>query len=401
MEISMLNLIRVGHGLALTVLFGALSAHSMPAFCLTRGEIRQALSEAVDAGWAQVRTPGLQVRIDVPGRGSWTFTRGLANLERNRPMRAGMQQPIGSVTKTMTGTLILQLVEQGMLSLDDKLSRWYPDAPEGDRITIAMLLNMSSGIADFENDREETDAYISSLLLKDPRHPFDIDEFIALGLSLERKFDPPGSDFSYTNTATELLGRIAERVTGRTYEQLLRRRLWRPLNMTRTLLNMRGGLQAPHARLYSPNVIPGQTVDVTRWGLSFSWAAGAVASTLPDLHRWAKALGTGRGVLRPETQALRSQHCTSSLGPPSKDFGLTAYYCLGTLIFRDSRDRVVAYWHNGEIWGATAMLAYFPLTGATYVGLANSDYEAGGSSAPLAVMQRALIAAPELFGVGE
>ena len=130
----------------------------MPAFCLTRGEIRQALSEAVDAGWAQVRTPGLQVRIDVPGRGTWTFTRGLANLERNRPMRAGMQQSIGSVTKTMTGTLILQLVEKGSLSLDDKLSRWYPDAPEGDRITIAMLLNMSSGIADFENDREETDA---------------------------------------------------------------------------------------------------------------------------------------------------------------------------------------------------------------------------------------------------
>ncbi len=61
----------------------------------------------------------------------------------------------------------------------------------------------------------------------------------------------------------------------------------------------------------------------------------------------------------------------------------------------------MAYWHNGEIWGATAMLAYFPLTGATYVGLANSDDEAGGSSAPLAAMQQALIAAPELFGVGD
>lgn len=395
----MLNVIRVGHGLALTMLFGALSVHSMPAFCLTRGEIRQALSEAVDAGWAQVRTPGLQVRIDVPGRGSWTFARGLANQERNRPMRAGMQQPIGSVTKTMTGTLILQLVEQGKLSLDDKLSRWY-HAPEGDRITIAMLLNMSSGIAEF--DDEETNSYIKGYLLQDPHYPFEIDRFIDLGLNqMDRTFNPPGSQFSYTNTATELLGRIAERVTGRTYEQLLRRRLWRPLNMTRTLLNMRGGLQAPHPRLYSPNVIPGQTVDVTRWGLSFSWAAGAVASTLPDLHRWAKALGTGRGVLRPETQALRSQHCTSPMGPPSKSLGLTAYYCLGTAIFRDSRNRVVAYWHNGEIWGATAMLAYFPLTGATYVGLANSDDEAGGNSAPLAVMKSALIAAPELFGVGE
>lgn len=381
------------------MLLAALALHSIPAACLTRGEIRQTLSEAVDAGWAQVRTPGLQVRIDVPGRGSWTFARGLANLERKRPMRAGMQQPIGSVTKTMTGTLILQLVEQGTLSLDDKLSRWYPDAPEGDRITIAMLLNMSSGIADFENGREETDNYIKDLLLKNPRHQFDIDEFIALGLSLDREFDPPGSKFGYTNTATELLGRIAEKVTGRTYERLLKQRLWRPLNMTRTFLNMRGGLQAPHARLYSPNVIPGQTVNVTRWGLSFSWAAGAVASTLSDLHRWARALGTGRGVLRPETQALRSQYCAPPWGPPSKNPGLTPYYCLGSMVFRDSKDRVVAYWHNGEIWGATAMLAYFPLTGATYVGLANSDDEAGGSSAPWAVMQRALIAAPELFGV--
>ncbi|RYU56801.1 class A beta-lactamase-related serine hydrolase [Methylolobus aquaticus] len=381
------------------VLFGALALSLIPPPCLARHDIRRTLSAAVDAAWAQVRTPGLQVRIDVPGRGSWTFVRGNADVEMNRPMRAGMQQPIGSITKTMTGTLILQLVEKGKLSLDDTLSRWYPEAPEGDRITIGMLLNMSSGIADFENGRDETDNYIKDLLLKNPRHQFDIDEFIALGLSLDREFDPPGSKFGYTNTATELLGRIAEKVTGRTYEQLLKRRLWRPLNMTRTFLNMRGGLQAPHARLYSPNVIPGQTVNVTRWGLSFSWAAGAVASTLSDLHRWATALGTGQGVLRPETQALRSQYCAPPWGPPSKNLGLTSYYCLGSMVFRDSKDRVVAYWHNGEIWGATAMLAYFPLTGATYVGLANSDDESGGNTAPVAAMQNALMAAPELFGV--
>ncbi|MFM8444674.1 MAG: serine hydrolase domain-containing protein [Methylococcus sp.] len=382
------------------MVFGALALHSMPAAGLTKGEIRQALSGAVDAGWAHVRTPGLQVRIDVPGRGSWTFVRGVANVERNRPMRAGMQQTIGSVTKTMTGTLILQLVEQGKLSLDDKLSRWYPDAPEGDRVTIAMLLNMSSGIADFDVDDPDTDPYIISRLLQNPHEQFNIDRFIDLGLNqMDRTFNPPGSQFRYTNTATELLGRIAEKVTGRTYERLLKRRILQPLNMTRTFLNNWGGLQAPHSRLYSPNVIPGQMVDVTRWGLSFSWAAGGVASTLPDLHRWARALGTGRGVLRPETQALRSQHCAPPMGPPSKNLGLTAYYCLGSMIFRDSRGRVVAYWHNGEIWGATAMLAYFPLTGATYVGLANSDEDSNGSSAPVATMQYMLLAAPELFGL--
>lgn len=385
------------------MLLAALALHSIPAACLTRGEIRQALSDAVDAGWAQVpQTPGLQVRITVPGRGAWTFVRGLSNVERNRPMRAGMQQPIGSVTKTMTGTLILQLVQEGKLSLDDKLARWYPDAKGSNEITVSMLLNMSSGLFDYENEDPTTDAYIKGKLLEDPHYQFDMEELIARGIYRDLNF-APGTDFSYTNTGTVLLGKIAEKVTGRTYEQLLKQRLWRPLGMTRTFLDMRGGLKPPHAQLYSPDVIDGQRVNVTDWGISWGWAAGAAASTLPDLHRWAKALGTGKGVLRPETQSLRGQHCvamgSNSLVEELK-VKLTTTYCLGTAMLWDSKGRVVAYFHDGETWGLNAMLAYFPLTGATFVALANSDDEAAeGVVATEAVLIKALLAVPELFGL--
>ena len=385
------------------MLFVALTLHSIPAACLTRGEIRQALSAAVDAGWAQVpETPGLQVQIKAPGRGAWTFVRGLANVERNRPMRAGLQQPIGSVTKTMTGTLILQLVQEGKLSLDDKLARWYPEAKGSGEITVSMLLNMSSGLFDYENQDPTTDPYIKGKLLENPHYQFDIEEMIARGIYHDLNF-APGTNFSYTNTGTVLLGRIAEKVTGRTYEQLLKQRLWRPLGMTRTFLDMRGGLRPPHAQLYSPDVIDGQRVNVTDWGISWGWAAGAAASTLSDLHRWAKALGTGKGVLRPETQALRSQHCVA-MGPNSLveelKVKLTTTYCLGAAILWDSKGRAVAYFHDGETWGLNAMLAYFPLTGATFVALANSDDDAeDGVVATEAVLIKALLAAPELFGL--
>lgn len=188
--------------------------------------IQQTLDTVINQTWAQ-QTPGIQVGLWVPGQGEWKIAKGIADLERNKPMKVGMQQPIGSITKTMTGTLILQLVEEGKLSLDDRLSKWYPLAPKGDQISIAMLLNMTSGIAAY--GQGYFDENVHQTLLEKPHFVFQHELLATYGLALPRVFDEPGSQYSYANTNTVLLGQIAEKVTGKRFAKLLRERLFQPL----------------------------------------------------------------------------------------------------------------------------------------------------------------------------
>lgn len=337
--------------------------------------IEQTLNTVIDQTWAH-KTPGIQVGLWVPGQGEWTIAKGLSDLKRNKPMKVGMQQPIGSITKTMTGTLILQLVEEGKLSLDDRLSKWYPFAPKGDQISIAMLLNMTSGIAAY------TQGYFwnnfSQTLQAEPHFVFQHELLAAHGLSLPRVFDIPGSQDNYSNTNTILLGQIAEQVTGKRYDRLLKERLFKPLGMQRTFLAQRGGLRPPYTHLYQQFGDQGQLTDTTQWSTSEAWAAGGVASTLRDSRRWAIALGTGQGVLSPATQALRSNQCGPDLVPPESEISLQ--YCLGVVIAKDRQSGEILYYsHSGAIYGAQANLAYYPQTSAVLVVLVNewstsSDY---------------------------
>lgn len=334
--------------------------------------IQQTLDTVINQTWAQ-QTPGIQVGLWVPGQGEWKIAKGIADLERNKPMKVGMQQPIGSITKTMTGTLILQLVEEGKLSLDDRLSKWYPLAPKGDQISIAMLLNMTSGIAAY--GQGYFDENVHQTLLEKPHFVFQHELLATFGLALPRVFDEPGSQYSYANTNTVLLGQIAEKVTGKRFAKLLRERLFQPLGMKRTFLAQRGGLKPPYTHLYEIDD-QGQITDTTNWSTSWAWSAGGVASTLEDGHRWSIALGTGKGVLSPQTQALRQQHCAPlDASPEDTEVFL---YCLGVLVVRNAKTgETIRYGHDGSVPGAEASLTYFPQTQASLVILLNGRDDRG------------------------
>ena len=354
--------------------------------------IEQTLNTVIDKTWAN-KTPGIQVGLWVPGQGEWTIAKGLSDLERKKPMKVGMQQPIGSITKTMTGTLILQLVEEGKLSLDDPLSKWYPSAPKGDQISIAMLLNMTSGIATY-SEGYFGDNFHQTFLLK-PHFVFQHELLAAHGLALPRVFDEPGSQYSYANTNTVLLGQIAEKVTGKRYSKLLRERFFQPLGMNRTFLDQRGGLKPPYAHTYEFDE-QGQVTVTTNWSISWAWSAGGVASTLEDAHRWSIALGTGKGVLSPQTQALRQQHCS----PPdfSPERSETTEYCLGVIIVKNAKSREpFYYWHDGSVPGAEAWLGYFPETGASLVILLNGRDDNEICNLAMKVVHGIEAALPQLF----
>ena len=100
----------------------------------------------------QLRVPGAIIFVDDPGQGSWTTTLGTSDLASKAPMQVNSSMRIGSITKTLTATAILQLVDQGKLGLDDPLSKYFPQVPDGSNITIRELLNMTSGLFNYTED---------------------------------------------------------------------------------------------------------------------------------------------------------------------------------------------------------------------------------------------------------
>jgi D-alanyl-D-alanine carboxypeptidase len=341
---------------------------------------------------------GATAIVIVPGRGRWVGAVGYADDERKRPMTPAMQSLIGSVTKTYTAMLVLQEVATGRLSLDDRLSRWYPEIPKAEEITLAMLLNMSTGIADYLNEDVVT---VAKELMVDPGRRYLPDALIAQGAAMPRTFDVPGTEFSYSNTNTVILGRILEKETGLSLETLLQDRLFGPLRMNRSFLDTSGRLRAPHAQTYSDvYVINGSGTKVgltTDWSQSIVWAAGGLASTIGDLGRWGRTLGTGRGAIPPALAAQRLDNCSPATNP-TPDVSMA--YCLGLVVARDTASgQLRTLWHNGRVFGAVAYVGYYPATGAVVAVIANSDMtDADGQ--PVSMRAKAAIeaAVPRLLG---
>ena len=339
--------------------------------------------------------------VVVPGRGRWIGTVGYANDERRIAMDPTFQSRIGSVTKTLTGMLVLKEIADGNLALDDTLDRWYPTIPKSDQITIAMLLNMSSGINDYLNSDILTTA---EQLMVDPKRRYRPDALIAKGAALPRLFKVPGTQFAYSNTNTVILGRILERESGVAFSELLTTHVLTPLGLSRTFLDTAGDMEAPHAQTYSdvfsidPNVPPiGRT---TGWSQSFVWTAGGAASTIEDLARWGRALGTGRGVIPPSLAADRLDACAP---PQVKNRKITVAYCLGVIAVRDTDSgRPITLWHNGRVFGSVAYVGYYPVTGAVVAIMANSDM-AGPDGEAVSMRGKAAIEAaiPHLLGLAK
>ncbi len=354
------------------------------------------LNSALLDAWADL-PGGATATVIVPGRGRWVGSVGYANDERMRAMAPDRQSNIGSVTKTFTGMLVLQEVAAGRLDLDDRLDRWYPSIPKADEITIAMLLNMSSGIADYLNANV---LGFAEDLMADPKRRYRPDDLIAQGAALPREFDVPGTGFAYSNTNTVILARILEKETGSSYAALLKSRLFEPLGMPRSFLNNSGSLQSPHAQTYSdafsyidPDVPPvGRTTD---WSQSYVWAAGGMASGISDLGRWGRALGTGRGAIPASLAAERLDNCApSAAGTPTE-------YCLGLVVTSDTTTgKPVTLWHNGRVFGAVAYVGYYPATGAVVAVMANCDME-GPDGQHVSMRAKAAIedAVPGLLGL--
>ncbi|HYO33018.1 MAG TPA: serine hydrolase domain-containing protein [Nocardioidaceae bacterium] len=315
------------------------------------------LDRAAKAGLEQAATPGAVVGVRSP-EGTWTKAYGFADPANLRRMKVGIHTRVGSVTKTFTGTLLLQLDQEGRLSLDDPISKYVAGVPNGDEVTLRHLANMTSGVASYTANAAFVDR-----LFANPRASFDADELIAIGLADSPMF-APGAMFYYSNTNFLLLGKVIEKVTGDRLGQVYRQRIFRPLGLDDTSWpGTSTALPGPYAKgftLQGDTATPSRPANATHWNPSWGGAAGAIISNMPDLLTYGRALGTGQGLLRPGAQAERLQSF-----PGSSGYGL-AMGCVDGWVG-----------HTGELPGYNTTLFYDTTTDTTVVVQANSDIASG------------------------
>ncbi|WP_307794346.1 serine hydrolase domain-containing protein [Arthrobacter cavernae] len=313
------------------------------------------LDAAAQSSFKEAAAPGAIVGVRTP-EGLWTSSYGFADPTTNAAMSTDMHLRIGSVTKTFTGTLILQLAEEGKLSLNDTIDKYYPGIPNGNTITLRMLANMTSGIASYY-----TQAFLD-VYFAHPETIFTPDQLVAYGVSASPIFSP-GEKFNYSNTNTVLLGKVIEKVTGQPVADVLQQRILAPLGLAGTSWpGDSPAIPAPHPQGYTlqGSSTPEDPTNATNWSPSFGWTAGAMISTVQDLLVYGRALGTGQGLLSPATQAERLQ---SFPEPAGYGFG---FACVGGWVG-----------HTGELPGFNATLYYDTTSDTSVVVLVNSDIASG------------------------
>ncbi len=272
------------------------------------------------------------------------LTSGLGNLETAEAIRAADRFRIGGLTKSFTATVVLQLVDEGVVRLDDSVERWLPSTiSNGADIKIRHLLNHTSGIYNYSADPEVLAPYLSG----DLTHQFDTAEGIRVAAAHGPQF-APGTALDYSNTNSVLLAAIVERATGRSFAAELARRVIRPLGLDDTSYPTGSRIAGRHAHGYL--FLEDGPFDVTPWSPSLYGASGALVSDVDDVADFYRALLRGRLTSRRQLAAMKTIDPVATGGIPDAGI-LGGGWGLGLL--REELPCGVAWGHDSEIPGYT------------------------------------------------
>lgn len=214
---------------------------------------------------------------------------GYRNAEGKVPNDVNTIFQIGSITKQITAAVIMQLQQEGKLSVQDKLSRYFPGFANGDKITIENLLTHTSGIHNYTDD--------TVIMKNDVTKHYSENEMLKLFASYTPDFEP-GTSWKYSNSAYSILGYIIEKVEKKPYEQVVRQRIFQPLGMTNSgfdFTNLSSPNKAKGYFTLNPTPAVAPIVDST-----IAFSAGAVYTTVGDLYKWDRAIYTSK-ILKPES----------------------------------------------------------------------------------------------------
>ena len=377
-------------GAGLTVAYGAADAQHPK----LRSIDPVAMRDTVERLAKHMLVPGATVIVRTPTR-DFRATYGVTAYRGTVPTSFEQHVRVGSNTKTWTGTVILQLVQEGKLRLDDPVSKYRPDVPNGERITIEQLLSMRSGLYNYSESLE-----LNKALDTERGKVWTPEQLLALSFKHPPVF-APGAKFGYSNTNTALLGLIAEKLEGKRLADIMRERLFVPLGLKQTFFPAitSTALPEPFARgyMYGNNVLTMNTpalpdsmqvaahagklapVDWTDANTSWTWAAGMGISTASDLVAWVEALVGGK-LLNADMHRRR----LASVQPTDPQVPSSALYGWGIAKFGK------LYGHTGEMPGYNAFMGHDPVNDVTVVVWTNLAPAVDGRD-PATTIARSLI----------
>ncbi len=317
----------------------------------TESTLGDRLQAMLDEKGADQVAPGATLAVTIPGEGLWVGATGMADVAGGVAMTGDHLMGIGSVTKTFTAAVVLQLRDEGVLSLSDTLETWYPGYPRGDQITLEHLLRHQSGIYDC--------AYLDEVVGDVSIH-WDPNDLAALAGAEAPEFSP-GNGYGYSNTNFVLLALVIEAATGGTWEGELRSRLLEPLGLDSTFTPTAedppaGEETVAHGYFLSDD-----------WTLLFDPSAGfgcgAMVASGPDLVTWLDALLFG-DVL---SEASRAEMKT----PGELPGGSTVSYGLGLRLRSSDYGPATKLGHSGDAIIYRADAFHLPQADVTVVALTN------------------------------
>jgi len=330
----------------------------------------QALAAALGQGM-----PGIAVAVEQKGKLTYSGAAGVSSIERKIPVKPNDRFRIYSITKTFTATIVFQLVDEGILTLDDTVAMWLDEPevgriPNVERATIRQVLNHTSGIYDFGDDDDSPfwdDAFLGAEA--DWTKIWTLPELLAYADPANHApYFAPGEGYHYSNTNYLLLGMIIEKATGKDFGKELQRRILTPLGLNDTFFATGGTL--PDGVVDGYQLLDDQLVNVSAINLSWVWAAGGIVSTTTDLLRFACATISGE-LLSPAS--FKEMFTFVPSENPNLKFGNGLYLddtSNGTLIGMD-----------GGSAGFNANMMWLPDEEVTVVVLVNRAPDDGSSEA--------------------
>ncbi len=312
------------------------------------------LDSIAGSGIAERRVVGLAAMVV---RGNDTLLAkayGKADVEWDVAMPLDAMFEIGSVAKQFTAAAILQLRDEGKLSLDDPITKWLPTFDtRGNTVTLRRLMDHTSGIVGITELRE------FGILVTNTRFPRDS----ALALINRQPFQfPTGTAQVYNNSAFILLGHVIEKASGISYEQYVEERIFAPLGMTRSSYcnSSEDVPRRAHGYGVQNGVIRRAPTNVHTW----PYSAGSICSTAGDLVKWLQALHGGK-VLSPRSYQEMTTPSTLADGTPLR-------YGMGIGVGTDVRGLKVIG-HGGSIGGFMAEAGWYPDAQMAVVVLTNTN----------------------------
>jgi D-alanyl-D-alanine carboxypeptidase len=319
------------------------------------------VDSVVNAAMQRQHLVGISVAMMRGGQLQLVKTYGFASLQPRVAVDTGTRFSIGSVTKEFVSALALLLQEDGLLNVHDTLSKWYPKLTRSREITLLDLMNHVSGYRDY---------YPLDYVDREMAKPTTAEHIITEYATMPLDFDP-GTRWSYSNTGYTILGRVLERVSGKSLGTLLEEKIFRPLGMNQTL--------------YEPTAPERRASGYVSWALGdmevaqlegSGWigAPGGIWSTASDIARWDLAL-MRPGFLKPASREIL-------FGERMLKNGVGTGYAGGLSVSQNGGRTVFS--HGGATSGFSATNVFIPADTAAVVILSNTDQNVGAN--PLARM---------------